>query len=217
MLSKLLDLQNQKVEAELKKTNSKKPATAFTMDRKQTKQLPNDLKDDALETFKEVLCKVKEKSPDTLDTAPLPLPPELNPSPITNSDTALKIEPSVQLTQIYHKMVETLLFIHQEGIQETTFFLDGEAFSSSLFEGARITITEYSTAPKVFNIEFSAGQLALNVFEGHAAELVSAFQNGHFGFEVHRIDTSLLSENDKYALRKVEREENANEGEKENG
>ncbi len=117
-----------------------------------------------------------------------------------------KLDPSAQVMQLFHKLIESMTHIDQNGIQETTFFLDGEAFNSSIFQGAKITITEYSTAPKSFNIEFSADTKTLTFFETHASDLLNALQRGNFGFTVHRLDTSLTTEDEKHTHPRVERD-----------
>lgn len=120
-----------------------------------------------------------------------------------------KIEASSQVGALYEKMLQSIVMVHAKGDQETTFFLDGDAFNTSVFHGAKITITEYSTAPKVFNIEFSSHSKAVALFESHAAELMIALQKQDLGFSVYRIDTSLMAEDERYALKKVEREDEA--------
>ncbi|NGX39492.1 MAG: hypothetical protein KR126chlam1_00821 [Chlamydiae bacterium] len=117
-----------------------------------------------------------------------------------------RIAPSVQVSQLFDKMVSSLFTIHKEGVSETTFNLDGTEFASSIFSGAQITITEYSTAPKIFNIQFCATPEALAFFEGHAGELMNALQKGKFDFGVHRLDTTLMAEKDQRLLPKVERD-----------
>jgi len=103
-----------------------------------------------------------------------------------------KLDPSAQVMQLFDKMVDSLIFIDSQGIQETSFFLDGDPFTASVFSGSQITLTEYSSAPKVFNIQFAGNSAALSLFEAHAASLATALQDGNFNFSVHRIDTKIL-------------------------
>jgi len=117
-----------------------------------------------------------------------------------------KIAPSAQVMQLYNKLVDKLFFIHQNGIQETTLLLEGEGLSSSVFQGTKITITEYSTAPKVFNIKIATTAEALSYFEGHASSLLNALQKGKFGFSVYQLDTELLTEKEKPSIPPVERD-----------
>ena len=115
---------------------------------------------------------------------------------------ALALKPSAQVMQVFDKLIQSLTYVDQNGIQETTFFLDDHL--GSLFEGAKVTITEYSTAPKTFNIAFEVDPRALTLLESHAADLVHAVQKGRFGFTIHRIDTRLTTEK---THQKVERKE----------
>lgn len=186
MLSKILEMQNGQMGIQTKERVRPAP---FPKKEKHA-PLSKNLKENSLKALKDILAKQKEQM---LMSAAHPFQ-ELPSLEAVAKETSLKIDASAQVMQLYHKMVETLLHLHREGIDETTFFLDGDAFSSSLFHGAKITITEYSTAPKVFNIHFSADPKALSVFEAHAGELVNALKNGNFGFSIHRLDTSLLTD-----------------------
>lgn len=199
MLSKILEIQNRKISMEEK--NSKRP-TPFPKE-KRRRTLSKRLRENSMAALKDLLAKQKHL---TQMSAATPFQQTSFTEVSPGGKEGLKIDPSSQVMQLYHKLADKLLHIHRQGIAETTLFLDSDAFASSVFEGAKITITEYSTAPKVFNIEFSADSRALAVFEAHAGELISAFQNGNFGFEINRIDTSLLAEDEKHSLPKVERD-----------
>lgn len=199
MLSKILEVQSRETEFKLKKD---RPSPFQKNSRK--RPLSKKLQEGSVLALKEMLAKQKQ---DTQMSAASPFQGLTSLQQAGGSSSSLKIEASAQVMQLYHKMVEKLLHVHREGIQETTFFLEGDAFSSSLFEGAKITITEYSTAPKVFNIQFNADPKALSVFEAHAGGLVNALQKGNFGFTVHRLDCSLLTEDEKHAIPLVERDE----------
>jgi hypothetical protein len=71
---------------------------------------------------------------------------------------------------------------------ETTLFLDNP---SSIFCGSRITIREFSTAPKVFNIEIASNAQTIATLDAARSDLLAAFQNGKFNFSVHRFDTEV--------------------------
>ena len=92
------------------------------------------------------------------------------------------------------KLSATLVHMQQEGVHTTTLFLEGDPFSTSLFAGSCVTITEYSTAPKLFNVHFSASPAAVQLLQAHAGELVAAFSKEKFGFAIHRVETELLNE-----------------------
>jgi len=152
--------------------------------------------------------KTKPKLPEELQSGSLEVIKQfIATNHIPTFEVDVSIDPSSEVGALYDKILQVIIVSHAEGIQETTFFLEGDAFNTSVFQGAKITITEYSTAPKVFNIEFSANSTALNLFESHAAELMIALQKQDLGFSVNRIDSTILSEDERLAIKKVEREE----------
>lgn len=200
MFSRPIDYPN----LETKKPNTKQDLKRPAPFPKERKKLSKQLQDGSLHALKELLAKQKQN---TALSAAGPFQDMLAMQQASTEPTStLKIEPSAQVMQLYSKLVEALIHTNHNGIQETTFFLEGDAFNSSAFQGSKITITEYSTAPKIFNIEFSADPKALSFFEAHAADLLNALQKGNFGFEVNRLDTTLLTEDEKYAIPLVERD-----------
>ena len=195
------------------KKPAKKAPKAFGKRPPEKKRLSKKLADSSLLALKEMLTNQKNEQTQAMGAA-TPFPSAMNQAIATKVEALSKIEQSAQVSQLFEKMVETLIHVKEEGIQETTFVLDGSAFSSSIFYGSEITVTEYSTAPKIFNISFSASPETLAFFESHAASLLNALRKGHFGFGVNRLDTSLLSENEEHTLPPVEpTEEQDNEEE----
>lgn len=136
------------------------------------------------------------------------------PAPIQNTFLSEEATPSIerissssQVGRFYDKMCTLLLETHENGLSETSFFLVGDEYTSSLFYGSKITIIEQTdTAPKVYNIQFSASPETLALFEKHATALLSAFKSEEFNFSVHRIDTHLTTENDHRLIKRVEQE-----------
>ncbi|HEY2810744.1 MAG TPA: hypothetical protein VGJ00_05095 [Rhabdochlamydiaceae bacterium] len=111
---------------------------------------------------------------------------------------------SVEVEALFEKMAATMLVMTSSGEQETTLFLDGSQFSSSPFFGTRITIKEFSTAPKVFNVEIALQQAALHLLAAHTGSLLAAFESNRFAFSVHRLTTELQEENSLYYRRNQE-------------
>lgn len=204
MLSKILQFQEEKIKIE--KTKNNKVPTPFPKKEEKKEPLSKQTEKNSLKTFYDLLTKQKEDAPYSA-IGPFD-PTSIKQTPLIEKDAmhTTTIQPSVQVMQVYHKIVEALPYIHQEGMQETTLFLEGDSFASSIFQGAKITLTEYSTAPKIFNIHFFANNNALQVFEAHAAELAGALQNGNFGFQVHRIDSSPLTEDERHAFSPIQRD-----------
>ncbi len=191
----------QNIDIKQSSMRSKRDAREYTKKSK-LKRLPKDLEEGTLEALKDLVAKQKQN----MSAAAAATSSSLLLEASEKSSSINKIESSAQISQICNKLMKTLIHIDSKGIQETTFFLDGDAFKESVFEGAKITITEYSTAPKVFNIQFTSDPKALAVFEVHAADLMHTLQNEKLNFSVNRLDTSLMSEEEKHSLPKVERD-----------
>lgn len=132
----------------------------------------------------------KKQEQDALSVSALPSIPLFNPQ----FSELLQVQASAEITQLFNEMVGFIAECTDSDIQRTTFFLDSPEFSHSIFYGAKITIVEYSTAPKIFNIELSATPEALAVFQASAADFMAAFQNGKFDFQINRIETHFSEE-----------------------
>lgn len=101
---------------------------------------------------------------------------------------------SYPISLLFDRMVGTITVMDSSGIKTTEFMLSGEEFASSVFYGARITITEYSTAPKAFNVQLSANPEAVALLQGSMPNLLANFESGKYAFRIHRLDTSVLEE-----------------------
>lgn len=95
-----------------------------------------------------------------------------------------------QVAQLFERMVGVMTVMHESGISETTLTLDNPQFERSVFYGAQITVTEYTSAPKEYNIEMTGNQQAVDLLNANVEELVAAFQAGKYNFKVNRIDIS---------------------------
>lgn len=101
---------------------------------------------------------------------------------------------SYQISQLFDRMVGTITIMNDSGIKTTEFILSGEEFASSIFYGAHITITEYSTAPKAFNIQLSASPKAVALFQENMPNLLVNFASSNYAFRINRLETSLIEE-----------------------
>lgn len=203
MFSNSIEIHSRECKQHSDKVKTKTPAP-FT--KKEKSKIPQDLENEALEAIKEMLSRHKQSNDVASLAHILPLS-ETTSSPTEHSLTTVKVESSVQWAHLFNKLVKELISTHQSGIQETTIFLGQEDFSSSIFSGSQITITEFSTAPKVFNIQFQGGQKALTLFEAHAADLAKVLNQGKFGFLIGRIDAGFLKDShQKYKVSAIERD-----------
>jgi hypothetical protein len=87
-----------------------------------------------------------------------------------------------------------MVVMQTESTSSTTFTLQGDAFASSPFKGATITIVEYSTAPKVFNVSITANETANNLLQTHMASFFQLLETRNFSFAIHRVDTHLSTD-----------------------
>jgi hypothetical protein len=115
-------------------------------------------------------------------------------SPFSNTSSTVQSSLSPQIQALFEKMASTMIVMETSGETETTLFLDGPQFASSVFFGTKITIREFSTAPKAFNVEIVASPVAINTIDPCKNDLLSAFQNSHFNFSIHRFETYLHNE-----------------------
>lgn len=115
---------------------------------------------------------------------------------------ALPVSDCTEVAALFEKMASTMLIMDSAGERETTLVLNSDQFATSALFGTRITIKEFSTAPKVFNIEIAADAAGLNLLTTHKDALLAAFENHKLPFSVHRLDTEL------HALNKEERASN---------
>lgn len=172
---------------------------------KRRKTLPRELQSGSLKALKKLLADAKAKSDDERSISASSPFNKMSLSEIAaQKGDALKLDPSSQVMELYHKLLDKLILTNREGIQKTTFTLDSAAFRSSVLRGATVTLVEYSTAPKIFNIQFTADPKAVAFFELHAADLQNALNNGKHNFDIGRIDTSLQSEDEQHAIQAIE-------------
>lgn len=138
--------------------------------------------------------KEKETAPpstqmSSMDT-PFQTPAELAPPPTTSAPSYAYLHPIV--LDVFERMVGVMTVMSTSGITETVMTLNAPQFASSVFYGTQITIQEFSTAPKAYNIQLSASPQAISIFQGNMDDLMAAFQGGKYSFRVNRLDTALL-------------------------
>lgn len=125
-----------------------------------------------------------------------------NPDLSTAAAPHISFSPSVEA--LFEKMASSMIMMCSSNETETTLFLDNPHFASSLFFGSKITIREFSTAPKAFNIEIASSPTAIAALEAGKQDLLAAFQNGNFNFSVHRIDSHVQQHEERPVLHRKE-------------
>jgi hypothetical protein len=108
------------------------------------------------------------------------------PSACFSSDQISASCVSVEIEALFEEMITVMTSLHENGIQETTFYLDA---NSSIFSGMQITIKEFSTAPKIFNVELIGSPEAAQLLQANMAGLIEAFNREERKFKINRLET----------------------------
>jgi hypothetical protein len=147
-------------------------------------------------SFANLFEELEEEEEESLDS-PFTLPSSFTPSfgsiHLPASSTQISSIPSACL-QVWDKLCTEMVVMQTESTSSTTFTLQGDAFASSPFKGATITIVEYSTAPKVFNVSITANETANNLLQTHMASFFQLLETRNFSFAIHRVDTHLSTD-----------------------
>ena len=147
----------------------------------------------------------KKEQMGKVDTSALCSPPPVFPHFIPDSPSSLATPIhgvlSPEIAALFEKMASSMIVMSSSGEIETTLCLDNP---SSIFFGTKITIREFSTAPKTFNVEIASFTPAILAIEASKSDLLSAFQNGKFNFSIHRFETSCIQNEDRPVLHRKE-------------
>jgi hypothetical protein len=112
---------------------------------------------------------------------------------------------SAEMLLLFEKMISQIFIMQANGVNETVIHLNTPEFSSSIFAGAQLVIKEYSTAPLVFNIEFLGSPQNRLYFEQNIASLRAAFASEDRKYSINRIESRLLSKQEKPLFRRKEK------------
>lgn len=167
------------------------------------KQTPKDSFSKLLGKKQKKLLKNEDKNlPENPIWAPnLILSPEKKPAlstilstKISNTELSTTVPETshfpIGIEELWQKLGSTCILMNYSQDKETTFVLD----TNTLFSGMRITIKEYSTAPKIFNIELApTSSTALSLIASHVPQLLNRFRQESFGFSVNDIILELQS------------------------
>jgi hypothetical protein len=133
------------------------------------------------------------------------LGPSFIPPPTTSAPgyTLLNSE----MLALFEKMVgQITIMLEPKGPTETTLHLTSPEYANSIFYGAQIKISEFSTAPRAYNIEFLGTPQNTAYFQKNIGSLKAAFK-GEKRFSIHDIKSS-LQEADKPLFHRKEKPSN---------
>ena len=100
-----------------------------------------------------------------------------------------------------------MIVMTSEGSTKTTLILNNDLFESTLLENAEITIEEFSSAPKIFNVTISAGPRGIEMVRSQMEEFLKLFQEKKFGFSINRIDTEIASSKPLFSRKELDEDE----------
>lgn len=138
--------------------------------------------------------KFKESSKEEEPRDPLFMNPSV-PQPslpgVSTSSSAVQTPPPVlpiALDALFETMASQMVIMTSSHEQTTTLVLDSDRFASSPLAGAKITITEFRTAPQIFNVEISGAPSAVALIQQSQEALLRRIATGHFSFSIHRFE-----------------------------
>ena len=92
--------------------------------------LPKDLQKGSLKALKKLLARAKAESDHTHTGSAAGPFSEMSIAQVSAHKAKIdKIDPSAQVTQLYHKLIDKLIYIAKEGIKKTTFYLFAKLLS----------------------------------------------------------------------------------------
>lgn len=147
--------------------------------------LPPLVPSTAFEDFMQCSSETSDETlPSPWDLLAEPLPPFVFSSPSVDSLPE-------SIAPVYELLIDHLEMLTNSGDTDTVITLDAPAFKNSPFYGTKITIREFSTAPKVFNVEIATTATALNLLHPHREALQHALNAPQHPFSVHLLQCEL--------------------------
>ena len=135
--------------------------------------------------------------------------------PIQETGSSSSIQPIVHVEALFEKMASSMIIMDLCQETQTTLVLDHPHLSGSVFFGTTITIKEFSTAPKAFNVEILSNPTAIATILQQQDHLLSLFAKGNFPFTIHRFDSGIQQETMETPLINRYTEREKEEGQKE--
>lgn len=174
-------------------------------DKKEKAQEPEEVQQAAIVPQREIVSETKkaEKKEEKVEAAAsaAPAAPSLDTGaaagplgtqPTTPPPSYAHLHPLV--FELFEKMVGVMTVMTNAGITEYTLTLNAPEYSGSIFFGSQISIKEYSTAPKAFNVTVISNPQGVSLMQANSADLMAAFQAGNYNFRVNRFEAVLPTE-----------------------
>ena len=144
---------------------------------------------------------------DPIFTAVEPLSPFLRHETYSQGCTAATPVSSIsqETLKIFDKMCSEMTIMHTEACTKTTITLRSLTLRNSPLYGSKITIEEFNTAPKLFNVTIQTKAPVMEAVQVQMAGFMNFIRNKELAFGINRLDTVLLSEEDSLYKEKEEK------------
>lgn len=130
-------------------------------------------------------------------------PPTVDKESVTPVAKVAETQPYSQLKpeifEMFQKIVGVMLVEKYKGVQKTT--VEIQFKHDSVFNGTKIEISHYDTAPHSFNVQLAGDPKAVESFAANMGALESAFTQSKLSFKVN-LRTPILKDEEKIFKRK---------------
>ena len=113
------------------------------------------------------------------------------------------ITPETQ--KIFDKMCSEMVIMHTKASCKTTLILRSLSLRNSPLYGSKVTIEEFSTAPKLFNVTIQTKAPVMEAVNAQMAGFMNFLHSKELAFGINRMETVLLSEEDPFKKEKEEK------------
>jgi hypothetical protein len=146
--------------------------------------------------FKTYIAAVSEEEEDESkgeDLLPSPFVPAQPQVALTRTAPPVQIAvvASDQVAHFFEQMVNQLSHVKTPLVQQTTITLTSPKLQASSLNNTLIVISEYSTAPRAFNVECLTTPQGAALMAVHLPALLEGFNEKRESFKIHRFDISL--------------------------
>jgi hypothetical protein len=97
----------------------------------------------------------------------------------------------IEIVELLQNLGGDMMIMNDAGSIKTTLYCTDRFPESSVFQDMEITIEEFTSAPKLFNITLKGSPQAIEVASIHLEAFMKLFQERKFGFSINRIDTEI--------------------------
>ena len=136
----------------------------------------------------------------TSSTASIPLPsPEVPVSPTPTSDAPVYTKLSSEMYELLETMSGVILIEKNDTKTSTTVTLN---MPNTVFNGSKLVLDQYSTAPMIYNVQLLGSPEAVKVFSENLSSLSQSFQAMQYNFEVKLLQPILMTKSQKHLIRR---------------